>query len=317
MFDSVRLVASEIELDPGKLWLRGWHERMDRSNREHGDMRSWALKQKGEQPSYLQYSPAKGELKVETSLPKVLFGQNIDLLSPSDIMPALDELSNRISDLVGGDVSHAGTWDVRGRVDSVYSWNAGDRLPDYLHAFKSVELPRHYLQTFGRDQTLAWRNQSRTVRLYDKFEESGSDRARGLLRFEVQANRAQGELRKIARAESMRAKSVLSWGVARAILDHYLGQLGGDLVVTSDEKLFNLLVAKSGRKKAFRLLGFIAASKLYGRGELIARGFSRKTLWRIAREVNDAGASVGTVESGLLPPLALPKRFDGSAGRVN
>lgn len=319
MFDTVRLSTEDVELDLNRLRVKGWtkltREKMDCEGMiQSGEI--WRPDLKGKHPHYLQYTPSRGELKLETSLPKVLYGENVSLLKPDDVTRTLDEISNRVSDFVGGAILPVSEWDVRGRIDAVFSWQAGAKVADYLHAFKAVELPRHYSQAVDRQATLYWRNSQRVLRLYDKHREQPDvSKSRGQLRFEAQLNHAKGELEKMG-TNSTKAKDILNWQNARAILDGYLTGLGADLVVTSEEKLFSLLVERCGATKAVRLMGFISASKMFGRDELIERGFKRNYCWRSAKEIAKAGASVGTSKSGLLPPLTLPADYDGAPGRL-
>lgn len=323
MFDTVRLGIEGIELDTDKLKKRGWSWVTFGQTDAEGVATEKTIFSPPEvdYPHYLRYLPLSGTLKLETSLPKVCFGgENFRLLAPGDVCRALDDLSNRVSDLTGADIPHCGDWDIRGRCDAVFSWDTtwGGKIhvADYLHAFKSVELPRHYSQAVDREATLYWRNRQRVIRLYDKEKESGVKAARGLLRFEVQLNHAKKELSDVARVPSIKARDALTWQAARSVLQNYLDGLGADLVVTDDEQLFQLLRERCKNTKAIRLIGFVFVSRMYSRDELLEQGYKRNWLWRNAREINRAGASVGASKSGLLPPLTLPREYNGAVGRL-
>jgi hypothetical protein len=322
MFDTVRL-STETTIHPDRLKSRGWSW----FTSGHRDAEGMEVEQtcysppEIDHPHYIRYYPASGTLKIETSLPKVLHGENVTLLSADEVDKTLDELSNRVSDVTGADIPHVGDWTVRGRVDAVFAWDTRfggkSHIGDYLHAFKSVELPRHYCQAVDREETLYWRNSSRVIRMYDKEKETGMKEASGLLRFEVQLNHAKKELTDLG-ASSIKARDVLHWHTARAVLNRYLDGLGADLVITDEEKLFQHLRENSGNTKAFRLIGCIRASQFYSRDELIGLGYSRKTLWRYSNEIYKAGASMGTSKCGLLPPLTLPGEddYNGKAKRL-
>lgn len=320
MFDSVRLAINEIEIDPAKLSARGWKETTNTILDAEGvPQRDCYYRKplKNQHPHFLEYYPKRGQLKLETSLPKVLWGENVSMISPGEMEKCFDVMSDRVSSWVGGDIPHVGTWDIRGRVDAVYAWQVGKELPDYLHAFKSVGLSRHISQNVDRDATIYWRNAQRVIRLYDKERETGLKSAHGLLRFEVQANHAKSEFERITGATSTKARDVLTWDNSRAILNNYLSGLGSDLVILDDEKCFKMLAAKFGATRAVRLFGYVQAMRCYSRDELISSGVARNTIWRATRDINAAGASVGSVKSGILRPLRLPVGdFTGSAGEV-
>ena len=317
MFDTVRLGVAGLSTDIGQLKKRGWEQITRTRNVQGKDFETvqLVLWRQGESPHRLSYSPEPwGELKVETSLPKILYDDNVELLRDGDIPAVLDELSNRVADSFG-DIPHVSGWNIRGRFDAVFGWDTiwggENHIPDYLHAFKSLELPRHYSQSVDRESTLYWRNKSRVIRMYDKEAESKLEKACGILRFEVQSNRAKSELKR-AGMESIKVEDVLTWDNAKVILESYLSKLGTDLVVTDEEKAFRLMIKNLGYPKARRLLGTIHAHRIFSRDELENMGASRKTLWREVREINNIGLSVATSESGLLPPLTLPEKYDGS-----
>lgn len=323
MFDTVRLATSGLDADTSRLKQHGW-EQITRTRSVLGkeiESVQFVLRQREVSPHYFSYSPDPwGELKIETSLPKILYEDNVELLNNKDIPTVLDELSNRVADSFG-DIPHMGEWSVRGRIDAVFGWNAiwdnENHVVDYLHAFKSLELPRHYSQSVDRELTLYWRNKSRVIRMYDKEAETKLNKAHGILRFEVQSNRAKLELTGVAGMESMKAKDVLTWNNAKAILERYLGRLGTDLIVTDEERACRLMIKHLGYARARRLLGVIHAHRIFSRDELENMGASRITLWRDIREINSVGLSVATNESGLLPPLTLPEECDGVPTKLN
>jgi hypothetical protein len=326
LFDTVRLGIEGLDLDTSKLKLRGWSwftsGRRDCEGHEV-EQTAFGPPEKIDYPHYLRYYPASGTLKLETSLPKLHFrGENVSLLAPGDVNQTLDDLSNRVADIVGEDVPHVGGWNIRGRCDAVFAWDTRfdgkNHVGDYLHAFKTVELARHYCQAIDREATLYWRNGARVIRMYDKEAESKEASARGLLRFEVQLNHAKKELTDLG-AESVKTRDVLNWKNASAVLHRYLDGLGADLVIRDDEKLFQFLrdkVGKRGKTAAFRLMGYVSVIRMYSRDELIDQGYRRETLWRYANEISKAGASVASSKSGLLRPLTLPDCYDGHAGRL-
>lgn len=324
MIDTIRVGLEEVFLDGSRLLNGGWRELQTRQSKGDGlfdeDTR-FILMRPGKSPHFFGYSPVSGRLKVETSLPKVMFGNNVRMLGSSGLPGVLDEFSNRICDVVGGDLPHVAKWDLRGRVDFVFAWRVGGKdfsVGDYLHAFRNLELSRHYAQSVDREATLYWRNKARVIRLYDKYRESADSFARGVLRFEVQVNRAKSELG--FSGGVMKVGDVLNWETARSVLDKYLHGLGGDLVVTSDEKLFKGLVEAYGFARARRLFGSLKVMQMYRDDDLKRMSAERTMLWRDRLQIKRAGFNSGFVDSGMLPPLVLPEQCDGeipSLGHLN
>jgi hypothetical protein len=180
-----------------------------------------------------------------------------------------------------------------------------------------MQLARHHTDYVDNAKTVYWKTARRWLRSYDKYEETHLPQARGILRFEVEMKRAKSEMQKVAGVkEDATVGEMLNWENAERVLSYWLDRLGTDLCVRDDERLFGLLVEKCGRTRAIRLMGFIFASRLYGRDELTAQGFKRDYLWRNSKAINSVGASVASTKSGLLPGLMLPEKYDGRPGSV-
>jgi hypothetical protein len=325
MFDTVRGQV-RCELDPDRLLRAGFHRHVDQSRDGEGgniDIVAYDLHLPGGSPHYLAYLPPKrvdpgdpaGFLKVETSLPKALRAENVTLLSAGDVQPCFDVISNRISDKVG-DVGEFGGFDVRGRVDAVYSWSTC-HADDYLHALKQMHLGRHVSQSVDRDATVYWRNRQRVIRAYDKFKESGLEIARDQLRFEVQLNHAKGELARVAGVTSTKMRDVVNWETAKSVLAWYLFALGGDLMIADDEKLVECLLKNFSGVRARSLLGGLMMQRVYSRDELIRRGVSTRTFYRDRAEIRRVGISEGSARSGVLAPLRLPDDYTGEALKLD
>ncbi len=317
MIDTIRMDC-ELTPDVSKLmrsgFSRGTVEKVDASGEVH-DRTVYTWSKKGGHPHFVQYLPEVGVVKAEMSLPKVLYGENVSMIGPGESEKVLDVVSNRISDLVG-DMPAVREWNVRGRLDCVFSWDAGKQVYDYLQAFKSVGLPRHTTEMVDKEATLYWWNSTRRLRMYDKFKESQEQKAKGLLRFEVQLNHAKQELGALG-IHSTRLGDIVNWGTAKKVLEEYLGRLGGDLVICDDMKLAKSLVQKVGPAKARRLMGAIVLYRMFSNSDLEALGFERHMAARDRREVARVGLSVGKADRGVLPPLQLPAVYDGMPGRLS
>ncbi len=313
MFDTTKLKADEVDLSLRP--ERGWREI---TTDDGGVPRPMFLLRRKGSPS-INYSPRSGRISVGVSLPKLLYGQNVSLLAPSDVPAALDGLSNRITDAVQAPIPWCGDWTIQGRSDVAYSWQAGALVPEYLDAFSQIALPYHWLDRAG--SSVYWKNDRRWVRFYDKFRESGIPEASGILRFEIQMNRAREELGDRG-MKSDKASDLINWPTARAVLDRYLGKLGvDDLKIDDEDQTFSKLVKAFGLAKGTRLHGYLVAKRRYGRDGLLSRGHNRATdtewMRRNAADLKKAGISIAVTAGEALPPLILPgDEYNGESGSI-
>jgi hypothetical protein len=326
VFDTVRLAVDVPDLNIDPLLSRGWVRQITQREDASGEQfegqvyRRFPPKDSEQAEPYLEYVPGES-LRLEVSLPRFLYSDNVQLLRPADVSPVLDKLSAAVGDLAG-DVPSCDKWHIAGRADAVYSWDCRDdkgesRVSDYLHAFRPVELSRHYSQAVDRESTLYWRNKQRVIRMYDKQEESGADHAAGLLRFEVQTRRFKRELVSagtMKQEDTPIAGDYLNWDTAAGLLGRYLDGLGAGLSISDEVGILNDLLEVYQPAKAFKLFGVIHALRLCGRDELEkSRGANRKSMWRYMSEIRAAGLSVGAAALVALAPLRLPDRYDGSS----
>jgi len=327
VFDTIRVGFNEVDLDPEKLMRKGWV----RAEYEQRDAEGvpkltdgYSLRREKLSPHFLSWSPGNGRLKLETSFPKMLYGNNVMLIQPGDVERGLHRLSEIVSDVTGQAVDAWESGEVQGRVDFVFaydtSWDGRGHVGDYLDAFKSLELPRHYTQNVAKDATLYWRNGARVIRMYDKFRESREAQAKNILRFEVQENHTKAVMERLGHLGSMRVSEVARWDVAKRVLGGYLEGMGADLVVSNERELARRLVKEVGPARARRLMGYIVYLRLYGRQGMEGLGFERTMPWRDKREIERVGmaAAVNDRDGGacLLPPLGLPEIYTGEALRL-
>jgi hypothetical protein len=304
----------------------GWtHAQYEKTGAEDVEKvtESWGLHRKDQHPHYMMWYPGMGRLKAETSLPNMLYNENVSLLQVADVERGIDRLSEELS-LCTGSVLDAHTADIQGRVDFVFSydtsWGGQGHVAEYLQAFKLLELPRHYSQNVARAATLYWRNQMRVIRLYDKEKESKRVEAKDNLRFEVQLNHAKAELAALVPGCGLKLQDVARWDVAKAVLGTYLDAMGADLVVSNERDLAQTLVDRVGPARARRLMGYVVFLRLYGREGMLQMGFDRTMPFRDKRELEAVGLA-GTVNdrdgsSGVLPGLRLPENYSGQALRL-
>ena len=317
MLDTVRISAT-VEKDGGELMRRGFtrstYERLDAENHTISEA-MYAKHIRGGSPHFIKYVPGRGELVTETSLPKVLHGENITLISPADRNRVFDELSNRISNDVG-DIPAVGDWEIRGRADFCFAWLAREgkacRVGDYLGALQAVHLSRMKGETIEKEATQYWFNKQRRLRFYDKFAETKDPKAADLLRFEVQFNHAKRELAKFGIGNTL--GEVCTWETAYIVLNDWLSKIGATAEMGDEERIARVLLQAMKPSQARSVMGALVYERLFTSRQLNQLKFPKAMLSRDRQKVLSAGLGKGVAQRGTLPPLTIPRpgKYDGS-----
>lgn len=165
------------------------------------------------------YYPNQERTVIEASLPKVVHGTNWDLVAGDEITSALAAAVAWLPGLP--DVS---SWRVL-RVDWACDWQIERGISDYLSALARLSLP-NYDRTEWRNG-VSWRNNSRLIRFYNKSSESGfRNRLDARLRFEVSDQKRAIVYLSQVRGCEPDVQSLISDGVSRSVLSHWLTKLG-------------------------------------------------------------------------------------------
>lgn len=165
------------------------------------------------------YYPNQERVVIEASLPKLLHGDNWDLVTDAELPSALARLVGWL-----GDCPDVGQWKVL-RVDYAADWQIERGVQSYLDALSKASLN-------GYDKTLfkngvSWRNQSRVIRWYNKTVEQGyCHRLDVRLRLEVSTLPSGVWYIARSRGWESNVQSLVSDGVSRSVLSHWLTKLG-------------------------------------------------------------------------------------------
>ena len=182
MLDTIRV---KFPIEPTVEQLKtGWTQRTTRT-------------QTGESNTYL-FNPVVGEttlrftyrpvdytsqpmLTLECSLPKLIFGNNYQMLGSID---GAIKIANR--QLEG--VSHIPKLDLAEgiliRLDLCYNHQVGDAVNDYIIAIGNLDYP-HRRTKYHRYEGTEFRAKHKTTKFYNKEHESGYSEAHGILRQEI------------------------------------------------------------------------------------------------------------------------------------
>ena len=301
MFDTVSFAENVGYLDGHKLIEQGFtHQRTTLPTGEVRD-KFYCNPDSEETLPRLTYYGNSGYLVSEVSLPKLINGQNVDLL----YQDALPQVYERIQDHVGektGVVTDLAAVPLC-RVDYCYSWPVGDHLPHYIEALSRLRLSRHNRRPVNAESVDFFAKANR-LKFYDKFAESKMDFARGLLRCELSVfdtnymaenwlncERTAGELLQDQRAIKM--------------LNMFLERLGLDgRPIPTKTGYLDTLIERFGTRKAERLLLFALLYEQHGTG-LIDWRYTRPTYYRRRKALKGAGLLTFSDGEVALPGLII------------
>ncbi|MFD0677390.1 MULTISPECIES: hypothetical protein [unclassified Paenibacillus] len=139
----------------------------------------------------IEYTDYNQLLEIDFSIPKFLFGNNVNLLKESDIPLFLQRLQSRLHELFNIHVRNE-DWYTK-RLDVCWNFPVNDEIDDYLKELAAMKFPRMKLETHGICETVIHKNKSRRISFYNKYKECISnrqsqkiiDKAQGLLRMEI------------------------------------------------------------------------------------------------------------------------------------
>lgn len=270
---------------------------------------------------HLTYSYAPdgiGYLSVKVSLPKMLYGNNVEMISDTDIPRALDEISDFVSERAGVDfnAATAKVW----RLDVCHNWRrTEEEVYARLRALRCATMPRMVFRLV--ESSPYWKNASQEVTAYAKLAQMQSLAREGMatdadvrasvgvFRLERRYLTSNACKRLAARLNlpDRRADYMLQERVADTVLNETMKELGLDRAIESGDSRLSLLREKYGYGSRFqRLAGFIALCDAYGADSLVALGIvSRSRFYEQKRELEAAGAWLVSPAKRTLPPLRL------------
>jgi hypothetical protein len=274
----------------------------------------------------------RGFLSAEVSAPKLLFGNNVQMISGSDMPRVVESVSNLASHYAGVDFDAAQEADIT-RADISYNWKMKEvDVYARLHALRTAHYPRMLRGTLeGDEASIYFRNRGRKkteeivayakhpetyklMRLGQATEEHlkasiGNLRTEHRL-FDEKVMRVAKDLLK----RTDRKASMLTPDFAEMVIKTDMKILGLDKEIRSgDERLLRLHEYCDGDKGKFvRLSGLLFLADTYGADNLVTLGLVAKSSFHDQRkELEAAGVWMCAPSKRTLAPLADPN-FKGS-----
>lgn len=267
----------------------------------------YEYKKKGE-VMHLKYNASKKKLTVEVSIPKFLFGHNVNLVMNQDIDDFFIKLNHYLLTKFHAYPRHDSKhWKVQ-RMDVCWNFQVGGAVREYIQAFNQIHIAKYTTRTYGDHETIEWMNQSKRMCFYDKEKEVLAKKgnaeviglSHGILRFEAKIS--DKNLKTCS--QNRWAGELLTEDVAKSFLVSHLQRLGIDkqLIITSRLAIAEKLIQAYGMNKACDLFGFIELSQLLGGGMI--NKLPPSTYRRRMNDIKALGIApvIGDIT---LPPLDL------------
>ncbi|MGG3693496.1 phage/plasmid replication domain-containing protein [Heyndrickxia ginsengihumi] len=145
---------------------------------------------------YIRFNPLWNRLMINVSIPKLLYGNNIQEVTEQDIDRFFNIIDSKIDELFKTKVERE-QWQVY-RLDFCKNFKMDNQkqVTQYINSLSKIKLPRKQTITYGQE-TASFKNKSQTVNFYDKLAEmkknkAGNDlleQSKGILRFEIQCRK--------------------------------------------------------------------------------------------------------------------------------
>ncbi len=247
-------------------------------------------------------------LAIESSLPKLIYGNNLQsLFNPA---PALELLNEFVSDYVDGPIPNVSEMPFS-RVDYAHNFQVGAFLPDYVDSLSRVPFLKNRARINENNGIEWWGKNGRRVRAYDKHQEilekDGMDvsEARGKLRFEVEIRSKAGYLQRRLKKRRPTLSDVLDPERAYVTLVETLNKMSLDHRFLPLDEARQVLDANFSPRTATTLLGLLQRLRSQKVEEVRAM-LPASTFYRNLQKLREVELYPRAVGNRALPPLRLP-----------
>lgn len=243
---------------------------------------------------------------VETSLPKLFFGNNVEVMkNTNEVVAAVKLLESFISEPLARkvDLSKA----ELDRIDLCYSHYVGDHVDDYIKYLFKLEHPKRKTKPYYPTEGVQFYAKSVTLIFYDKYEESKNENALGILREELSLVTKKSVRVAFGNSSGPVFITDFTADVVEQILQKENEKLDLNDVVIADKTLsLKVLVDKYGTEQGMRLYGYICASSITDNKGLKNLGISKQTISRNKASIRESGLAYQLIDSDVkLPSLTI------------
>jgi len=240
----------------------------------------------------------------EVSLPKVLYGNNVDLIDDeATLKEAILEANKAIRNIRIFPEVDLGLG-LLTRLDIAYNYQVGESVYGYIRALRDLEYPRRKTMPY-LNEGVQYMSKSVTTKFYNKERECGDMAAHGIVRHEKTIRQAHVLSRYFSRNPT-RLMDV-EFDKCKELLSKDLQLLGlENNPIYGKSSVHEILLEKYGCKKGIALYGWWLERLTQNTEQLVKAGLQKKTIQRQDKLIKDAGIPLTMSDSANpLPPLVI------------
>jgi hypothetical protein len=259
-------------------------------------------------PARIKNNVDTKRIRIETSIPKFLYGHNVRMITQSDIPVFFRKLSDYLRDNFYAYLTHETSKLTVQSMDVCWNFQVGGEVKEYIEAFNQLHIPKYSTSLYGDRGTIVWFNKSKRMKFYDKEQQVKDKKAdsgvielaKGILRFE--ADISYKDLKRLSKFRW--AGELFTEQVVKELLYKHLKRLGIHkmLNIKNHVEVAQKLLQDYGDTKAQGLLGFIMMLNVFGDKYINKPSYS--TYVRKMNQLKRVGIVPVFVEKEL-PPLDI------------
>lgn len=308
MFDTITLLAFDIDVNPNKLVDGDQFTYLD----ENGEYRT-RIKFRKEKITFI-YRLQQRTLEIELSIPKLIYGTNTQLLTTSDITTfwiRLNEiLVNQLDMVIDKE-----QWKVK-RLDISYNFQVNN-VGNYIIELSKLNIAKRDKMTYNQNETVLFKNKSSSICFYDKEKEcikrkedaNVINKAKGVLRLEVRpAGYHMRKYSSLRKATDLLSKEYFSFIIDKLGINEILTLLNFQKVDSDKDDLQKALIEMKATDIE-KILGFSRLIDEVGEKELLESGHYKGGTFRNRKELLHQYAVITAKEESIQKKLYVLSEY--------
>ncbi|MNW44701.1 hypothetical protein D3C74_219400 [compost metagenome] len=247
------------------------------------------------------------------SIPKFLYGNNVQLICVADISCFFTELKEYLKSLFEVEIEDIAWKVTQHRIDVCWNFQVGDQVGEYIMQLAKSKLQHKNTVLYNHNQTVEFRNKSKAIVFYDKYVQCVADKehpdivetAKGILRLEIRPSDA--DIRKYT--SDFLAVKLLTYEFFQYIISRELPQCQQPIPL---DQMFSLSWLQSNSDKLMdieKLLGFQFLITVLGES-VVKELYQAATYSKRKKQLRD----IDFQYSAQLKPLLIDERMVSQIG---